>query len=569
MQSRTLTAFIPLFASAAWLLGCSGTDTPNKPSVVDNKTALSSLKLRDVGLQRCIYEAELTNGWKTVGDVTALRCGRVGKSRASGPTDDNNIQDTSEIKYFTALKQLDIAGNFYSKIDVSALTQLERLDVYEAFISELDLSKNSQLKSLNIGATGITQVDLRGLKNLEEIYLGYEATRYHDVYTERTYAEYGSRYVGLNNQQARLLQRDVRLDPNVKLKIIDTGTNGLLDLPDNKNLTSAYGQVNVRTITGAPQLSNLNVEIIGSGILDLSAATNLTFAEIQSNDAHDVRLGENLAVLKLSSIVTSFEVPEHSHLARLVLNDKKPTAAMLSQTYDTGILNLSSAANLEEVEVNSQDIKQLQVPANLKSLTLSTPFELLSIPANSQLTSMSLTNTAAKAVAIPLELPAPLVTLNLSNVLFDQDLDISSLTRLESLDIDNSVGLKKITLPNHYVQFALHASTAGIPIFYPEESVRRLTISNCIDGVAHLDPGLPNLEALKVDNCSAEQVTLADLPYLTDIELTHMPLRSIDVTPFIGRRLNRLYVEELGWNQAQKDDLRKAVKGIFKELYIF
>lgn len=132
MQSLTHFYFIPL-ACAALLAGCAGTNAPGvKPEVIENKTPLNSIRLKDEGLQYCVSKAAQVNHWQTIGDVTSLNCRRLDKGRLGGPADPQTIKDSSEINQFTALKHLDVAGNFYTKIDVSALTQLERLDVYEA-----------------------------------------------------------------------------------------------------------------------------------------------------------------------------------------------------------------------------------------------------------------------------------------------------------------------------------------------------------------------------------------------------------------------------------------------------
>ncbi len=483
-------------AYAALITGCAGTTESAKPPIINAATPLSALSLKDTGLRRCVEEAVKKFQWKTLGEVTSLDCRRTEKRRLGGPQDDATIKDLSEIKYFTALKDLDVAGNFYTKIDTSALVQLERLDLYEAFITELDVSKNTRLKSLNIGATGITQLDLRGLKNLEALYVSYEGEGYNSGYTDSYWQRYGD-LAGLTLQQAQILKRQVSLDPGVKLEIVETGANALLDIPDNSALNHAFGHFTLASISGAALLVKLNVEISGSGLLDLSNAALLEEAQITSNDIHEIRLAAQLAQLDVSAPITNLDAP-----------------------------------------------------------------------ATSRLTSLQLTNTSATPLGFNFNLPSSLVNLTLENYAFGKSLNMSNLTALESIAFIKPSGLYNLGLPNKYVYVSLLEPQSGLPSIVPASSILGLRISDLKDAVLRLDPNMPNLEELSIKNCAVETLNFSPYPYLTKIEITSLPLQAIDLTPFAGRQLKRLYLLDLGWDQEMKDQVRQTARNIFKELYI-
>ncbi len=565
---------------AGLLLGCAGTATPPvdtkpldpKPQPDKSKTPLSQVNFKDPVLRACVERLAL----KTIGEVTTLHCPGAGKSRLPGLTSTMVIRDLSGLEQLTYLKDLNLSGNFYTHIDVRSLVQLEELDLSSAFIKDLDVSKNTQLKSLNVTATAIEKLDTTGLKSLTELYTSFNGRGFLEAYTENELVVFGPS-VGLTLAQVKNIKRDVILDPDVKLKAIETTDNTLTDVPYNNDLEVIKGGVTARSVSGATKLQKLSGHLSGSADLDLRPASQLTNVDIISEDITQLEIGAQVNTLSFDAPLTKLHLAENSQLISIKLNNIK-----LEGTLDT-----TSAKTLTVLDVQSKILNSVKIGTSLSALKFDGPLNSLSFPADAALNYMQLANLERDTL-LQSPLPQKLTSISISNI-YSKSINLDYLDKLTWIKLVGA-NVLQLLLPKGQITVNIEQPVESNTKIAPSESVAGLFLVSTDNGLCQFDTPYPNLKSLGVYGCkSSDTINLSQFPNLMSLTLSMPNLKSIafkatpllanisiydtqvsdlDFSPFLGRSLGEFSFSGLLTPQAA-DKMEQDVSKIFNYWSLF
>ena len=106
-------------------------------------------------------DLNITSNEVTYGDVKDITDLDIANGR---------IHNMEEIRYFTALKNLNYGSNLLTSLDISQNTVLEKLDCQQNRLISLDISQNTALTKLNCIVNQLTNLDLSRNTVLKELY---------------------------------------------------------------------------------------------------------------------------------------------------------------------------------------------------------------------------------------------------------------------------------------------------------------------------------------------------------------------------------------------------------------
>lgn len=118
---------------------------------------IDTIKLSDSALNQCVKEHVNTNHWKTVDDVSKLKCHGM------------NIKSIEGIEVFTQLKSLSLYNNKLKSLDIRHLKNLESINVANNKLQQVNVVGLSKLTSLYLFKNKLTYIDFTGLTQLEKI----------------------------------------------------------------------------------------------------------------------------------------------------------------------------------------------------------------------------------------------------------------------------------------------------------------------------------------------------------------------------------------------------------------
>ncbi|QLE85489.1 DUF3859 domain-containing protein [Shewanella sp. Scap07] len=239
--------FLPLFTLLFILSGCSLTPNP---------VLISDIQFKDDAFERCIKKLNV----EQVAQVTHIICNH------------SEIEDVSELKFFTQVVEIQLVQNEVERIDLSSLPQLKRLTVPENRLTAIDVSANPQLEFINISRNAITKLDLSNNSKLEGLY----------AYQTQLEALQVGHLTGLKRlgvTQSKLTQLDLGQSHQLEQLFVSGAKLGAMDLSHLihlKNLEVPNNQLNKLVLGTHPQLVKLNVRNNQLQDINLSSVGNVT-----------------------------------------------------------------------------------------------------------------------------------------------------------------------------------------------------------------------------------------------------------------------------------------------------
>lgn len=135
----------------------------NKDIVIDEKT------FPDPAFRNWLLQKENLNGIGADGRLTPAEiksCNGIVMQR-------QGVTDLTGINYFTALRFLDVEGNYITKVDISKLIELEIVYLRTNLLRMVDLSHNKKLKFIEIFDNQLESIDVSMLSELEFLHIDH------------------------------------------------------------------------------------------------------------------------------------------------------------------------------------------------------------------------------------------------------------------------------------------------------------------------------------------------------------------------------------------------------------
>ncbi len=304
------------------------------------------------------------------------------------------IQDMSEIKYFTNLKELTIHESGLTSLNLDDNILLENLHVHSN-LSIINLEKNTKLKSLYINNEELTNIDLSTNTALTEIrFLTKKLATLdlqNNVLLERFTLHYDdqitaidfSNNINLNYVSLRdnpeLASINVTNNTNLDHLIIYTSKISNIDVTNNTELT--YLGVLDTDISSLNVSNNLKLKdlVINAPLLtsiDISNNTALETFDLAASQVTNIDLSNN-TLLKTAFLnnnkLTNIDISNNTLLDRFYISNNEITS-----------IDFTNNTNLRELEIRSNKIKELDV----RNCSL----EVLNFDGNEDLTKAYLSN---------------------------------------------------------------------------------------------------------------------------------------------------------------------------------
>ncbi|MBN3495371.1 DUF3859 domain-containing protein [Vibrio neptunius] len=282
----------PLISLLTLLLTLSGCNSTPKPVLINE------IKFKDSAFERCIKKLDV----EEVAQVTHIICNY------------GDIQDVSELGYFTQAQDVQFVENNIERIDLSSLPQLKRLTVSGNGLTTIDVSSNPQLEFINISRNALTELDLSNNPKL----------------------------TGLYAYQTQL--EELELGHLTELKRLGVSQSQLTEL----DLSQSY-KLEELIVTGA----NLKE-------LDVSHLTRLRHLELPNNQLKQI-------ILKTHPQLVMLNV-RNNQLQDINLSGVSRVNRVMASFNQLSAINLSALPLLHDAELNNNNISQLDVQYN-KQLT--------------------------------------------------------------------------------------------------------------------------------------------------------------------------------------------------------
>lgn len=120
---------------------------------------ITDIEWQDAKLANCVQKAAQKAGWKTINQVTQLKCHKMG------------IVQADELNQFTALQNLSLYNNKIVKLDLTALTELVSLNLSNNKLVDLKISGLNKIETLFLFKNKLKTVDLSGLASVKKVRL--------------------------------------------------------------------------------------------------------------------------------------------------------------------------------------------------------------------------------------------------------------------------------------------------------------------------------------------------------------------------------------------------------------
>ena len=388
-----------------------------------------------------------------------------------------SIESLIGLEHAVNLTELYLQHNDISDVSpLSTLTNLKILNLAGNPISELSLSGLTNLTNLTLAATKPSKVSLSDMPNLTKL----------DV---NPFWE-----LSLSNL------------PKLEVRSIASLTEGFkLSVSDMPQLTT-FGLTEVSiselSLSGLPQLTKLTLYNTNISALSLSDMPQLTELNLQRSN--------NISELSLSGL---------PQLTKLTL-----------QYSNLSALSLPNMPKLTELNLSSTNLSALSLPdmPQLKTLSLrGSNLSALSLPNMPKLTMLNLQSTNLSALSLSDMPQLTTLYLDLSNL---SALSLPNMPKLTTLELGGS-NLSALSLPNMPKLTTLTLGAKSISDISALSGLTQLTELNLYlsdtNTLALSLSGLTQLTTLNVSGNSISEVSLSDMPRLTELNLA--PNRIISV----------------------------------------
>jgi Leucine-rich repeat (LRR) protein len=282
---------------------------------------------------------------------------------------DTRISDLTGIAFFTNLRNLDVAGNKLTNLNLTSNTQLRTLDCYNNLITAINLTGLTNLLSLNVSANMLTSLNTSIFPNLTALYC-YSNSNLStlNLLSNTQLKSLNCRYNNMSN---------LNLTNNTLLLDVDCSHNLLTNLNLSTNTSStyidcSYNLFSTINVSNNNQLRYLYCQNNQLTTLNLTTNTLLSTLNCKSNQLTTLNLTTNTA---LNNLDCGF-----NQINSLVLN-----AATTLQQFSFGS-NLITSLNL----TNYNSLQTFTCDSN--------PITSLVFGNNTQLSSVSIINTTLETL---------------------------------------------------------------------------------------------------------------------------------------------------------------------------
>lgn len=140
---------------------------------------LNNLKLADRGLFDCVTQHAKKNNWQSVSDVDVLKChgkkissldGLEALTKLTSLSLYNNKLQQADLRSFSELEYVNIAGNKLKSIKLAGLNKLHTLYLFKNKLKTIDFTGLTQLKKIRITNNQLESLDISRLVSLEKAY---------------------------------------------------------------------------------------------------------------------------------------------------------------------------------------------------------------------------------------------------------------------------------------------------------------------------------------------------------------------------------------------------------------
>ena len=263
-----------------------------------------------------------------------------------------NIASLAGIEYFTALQDLDCAGNQLTSLDVSKNTALQDLYCSSNQLTALDVSKNTTLTELRCNNNQLTALNVSSNTALTTLWCDGNALTSLDV-------SMNTALKGLDCYSNQLTALDV--SKNTALQYLSCHSNKLtaLDVSNKTALTGLYcysNQLTALDVSGSTALTQLDCYKNQLTSLDVSGNTALTRLDCYKNQLTSLDVSNNTKLIDLSCYenqLTSLDVSKNTTLQYLNCYDNQLKS-----------LNVSNNTKLTDLSCYNNQLKVLDVSNN-------------------------------------------------------------------------------------------------------------------------------------------------------------------------------------------------------------
>ena len=432
----------------------------------------------------------------------------------------DNLQDISEIKYFTSLKHLLCGYNSsITVLDLSANTALEFLDCeYNEKLSVVNLNGNTALNTLYcLGNSKLTSLDVSNNTALTYLNCSNNQLSAINIGNNTTLTD-----LDCSGNQISMLD----ISNNTVLTYLKCRDNQIsaLDISSNPALTYLdcwNNQISEINISGHPALTYLNCSYNQISKIDVSNNTALTDLWCSYNQITTIDVSNNTALTHLNcdrNQLTTLDVSNNPALTQLFCGGNQLTALDVSN--NVALTTLTCDYNqLTTIAVsNNPALTYLYCDRNqLTALDVSSNTALTHLRCQqNQISTLDVKNNTALTELLCYS--NQLTALDVSNNTALTDLRCNS-NQLTALDVSNNTALTYLSCSGELTTLDVSNNTALTTLYCGHNQLTTLDVSNNTA-----------LTQLRCDNNQLTELDVSNNTALTSLICSNNQLKTLDLS---------------------------------------
>jgi hypothetical protein len=414
------------------------------------------------------------------------------------------------------------------------LTALKKLEIPGHFYTQIDTSALTQLETLNVYEAFIKNLDVSKNTKLKSLNVGATAIVKLDLSGLKNMEELYVYFWGAGNTiYTEWCIRDFGKDLGLTVDMLKNLKKEIVFDRDAKLKIVEAGDNALVDLPNNSQLSSATGQftarsITGAKLLKImtgkiSGDTLLDVSTASQLERVDINSDE-LKDVRVNTAITSLAVNAPLTSLRIPANAKLKTMDLKNIKMETA-LDVSKIDALESLSISSEVLRDIKIGTNLNALSFDGPLTSLNFPVNTKLTQLQLRHLKNTAV-VEVGLPPKLTSLYLSDT-NSRGFDLRNLSELQELHVLHSE-FSSIELPRVPVFLDV---VGKMPVYLsPIESVTAISLSldeadsSCtfMSGASY-----PNLKSLIINGCASKAMNLREMPNLTLLNLNMPNLKSI------------------------------------------